>query len=238
MDEEKKSENVQREAIPNTCTICQHTFADSDQLASHFLSFHPDLKFCCYGCHLAFSSMESLFQHMKLHDVIKPDKSRIALYDDSKHVLARIGFLEEVQKCPQISEFWGRALKVKEQKKPKPKVTVKRKRPSGSQRCCVIGCKSTCETVPKVSFFAFPKKDIQKRLLWIAVLNRKNRDGTEWKPNDSHRVCSLHFVKGKPSPTQFDIDYTPTLHVGLDEKTIKEFVESVVKADVSFRDYI
>ena len=53
--------------IPNTCTLCQHTFPDSDQLAVHFRSFHPEVKFCCYECHLAFGKTEQLFNHMRIH---------------------------------------------------------------------------------------------------------------------------------------------------------------------------
>ena len=250
MEQENESENVESTAKQNTCTICHHTFADSDQLERHFLSFHPNVKFCCYVCHLAYSETESLFNHMKMHGVIKPNKSRIALFDQSRHVLARIGYLEEAQISPEVTAFWERAYKkkppkpAKPPKRPKPpkppkavkqpKTTRKRKYPSGSQRCCVTGCKSTCETVPKVSFFCFPTKDIQKRLLWIAILNKKNKDGTEWKPNPSDRICSKHFVSGKHSPTQNNIDYTPTIGVGLDEKTIADFVAAVIKEDVRY----
>ena len=95
------------------------------------------------------------------------------------------------------------------------------------------GCRSTCNSLPKVLFFTFPLKNLEKRLLWIAILNKKNKDGSDWQPSKTNRICSLHFVSGKHSPTQGDIDYTPTLGMGMNEKSIPKFVNSVISENVS-----
>ena len=78
-------------------------------------------------------------------------------------------------------------------------------------------------------------KNLEKRLLWIAILNKKNKDGTDWQPSktNSSRICSLHFVSRKHSPTQGDIDYTPTLGMPMNEKIIPKFVNSVISKNVS-----
>ena len=95
------------------------------------------------------------------------------------------------------------------------------------------GCRSTCNSLPKVLFFTFPLTNLEKRLLWIAILNKKNKDGSDWQPSKTNRICSLHFVSGKHSPTQGDIDYTPTLGMGMNEKSIPKFVNSVISENVS-----
>ena len=37
---------------------------------------------------------------------------------------------------------------------------------------------------------------------WIGQLRRENKDKTTWKPCDSDRVCSDHFVDGEPTVTR------------------------------------
>ena len=233
---------MSKKSKPNTCTLCKLNFKFVYELTAHFLSYHPKVKFCCYECHKVFSETELLFNHLlEKHEVQNPEKSKIALFDESRHVLARVGFLEGVQKSHEVTEFWGKALKIKEPKIKKSKVPkeeqVKKKRPSGSQRCSVPGCSSTCDSIPKVSFFSFPLKNLEKRLLWIAILNKKNKDGTDWQPSktNSSRICSLHFVSGKHSPTRGDIDYTPTLGMDMNQKIIPKFVNSVISKNVSWK---
>ncbi|XP_063405771.1 THAP domain-containing protein 11-like [Mytilus trossulus] len=55
-----------------------------------------------------------------------------------------------------------------------------------------------------ISFFRFPK-DKRKRSLWTKVIHR-----ADWEPNDSVRICSLHFVDGWHSDDT-DINYVPTI---------------------------
>ena len=66
-----------------------------------------------------------------------------------------------------------------------------------SKRCCVKGCYSTYEDVPKPSFYRFPQLNIEQRKLWIKAVNKKKTDGGNWTPHFTTRVCSVHFVTGK-----------------------------------------
>ena len=50
--------------------------------------------------------------------------------------------------------------------------------------------------------YPFPtiKGDLQARLQWIKAVNRKDvKTGKNWIPNADDRVCSNHFVEGKPT---------------------------------------
>jgi hypothetical protein len=78
--------------------------------------------------------------------------------------------------------------------------------------CCVVGCNSAYpRDKEKVQFFCFSKKNLEQRKLWVKAINRVNEDGTNWIPKVYTRVCSLHFVTGKPSPTQNHPDYSPSI---------------------------
>ena len=37
-------------------------------------------------------------------------------------------------------------------------------------------------------------RNAELRNKWIRALKRQNKDKTEWKPSESVRVCSIHFV--------------------------------------------
>ena len=52
------------------------------------------------------------------------------------------------------------------------------KKPS-KKRCCVNGCYSTYEDVPKPSFYRFPQLNIEQRKLWIKVRIMSIRQGIE-----------------------------------------------------------
>ena len=109
--------DVSEKSKPNTCTLCKLDFNFVYELTAHFSSFHPQVKFCCYECHKVFSKTELLFNHLlEKHEVQNPEKSKVALFDESRHVLARVGFLEGVQKSHEVTEFWRKALKIKEPK--------------------------------------------------------------------------------------------------------------------------
>ena len=37
-------------------------------------------------------------------------------------------------------------------------------------------------------------ENAELRNKWIRALKRQNKDKTEWKPSESDRICSIHFV--------------------------------------------
>ncbi|KAK3108444.1 hypothetical protein FSP39_008084 [Pinctada imbricata] len=71
--------------------------------------------------------------------------------------------------------------------------------------CAAVGCFSDTKKVGKygymndVTFFAFPteKKDPKARRTWLNLLRRENYND----PPRNHRLCSRHFVDGKPTVT-------------------------------------
>ncbi|XP_065884562.1 uncharacterized protein [Dysidea avara] len=84
--------------------------------------------------------------------------------------------------------------------------------------CCVINCRNRGSS----SFYRIPavltnqgektqELSANRRRLWITQIKKKN-----WEPTVSSRVCSLHFLSGKPS-TLYDVtnpDWLPTLNMG------------------------
>ena len=78
--------------------------------------------------------------------------------------------------------------------------------------CCVENCQSnTVKDHAHLKFYGFPKIDDQRREAWIRAINRKNEDGTPWKPNNLSVVCSIHFVGGEMSKDRKNLGYIPTL---------------------------
>ena len=82
-----------------------------------------------------------------------------------------------------------------------------------------------CNCPPPFVLFTFPTKmrDSERRQKWIKAINRKSEDNKNWQPNDNSRVCSNHFVNGRPTEQNPDpsinLGYTPvTKH----KKTRKE----------------
>ncbi|XP_057698570.1 uncharacterized protein LOC130919927 [Corythoichthys intestinalis] len=81
--------------------------------------------------------------------------------------------------------------------------------------CVILGCKSRGERGGK-GFFRLPKiitnqgidaqkKSEQRRRLWLAAINRANPPKL-----DRFRICSDHFVTGKPHPwDETDLDWVP-----------------------------
>ncbi|XP_037499377.1 uncharacterized protein LOC119373422 isoform X2 [Rhipicephalus sanguineus] len=68
--------------------------------------------------------------------------------------------------------------------------------------CCVVGCTNRYKKCPPgTKFFSFPARPcfIHQRERWIRSVRRVNEDGTAWQPTKWSRVCSQHFVGGKPS---------------------------------------
>ena len=73
----------------------------------------------------------------------------------------------------------------------------------GSIYCCVVGCSNNSKRdAHRVKFFQIPSRNLEQRKLWIRAINRIDEDGNAWVPRKSSKVCSSHFIGGKPSPTR------------------------------------
>ncbi len=69
--------------------------------------------------------------------------------------------------------------------------------------CCAVNChQNTSSNHDKVKFFRFPARNKEQRELWIKAVNRVDVNGKPWQPSQYSRICSLHFVNGKASPTR------------------------------------
>lgn len=92
--------------------------------------------------------------------------------------------------------------------------------------CAVIGCTSSGGR-DKVSFYRLPAiitnqgertKELseKRRTLWLSRLSRADISASSYP---YIRVCSKHFVSGKPSPLygESDINWAPSLHLGHDK---------------------
>ena len=51
---------------------------------------------------------------------------------------------------------------------------------------------------------------------WIRALKRQNKDKTEWKPSESDRVCSIHFID-----SGYEANSVPTLKLGYEVEVKK-----------------
>ena len=105
----------------------------------------------------------------------------------------------------------------------------------GHRNCAVFGChnsgkrldkwsreicevhnsfrgKTPCVCEPPFKLFPFPtiKKNSDARKRWIKLLKRQDLRGKLWEPKPSSRVCSAHFVSGKPTDDNPD----PVLKLG------------------------
>lgn len=69
--------------------------------------------------------------------------------------------------------------------------------------CSKHGClHDSCLCTPPFVLYPFPtsKRDPNGRKEWIKAINRKDsKTGKIWVPTDDDRVCSNHFVDGKPT---------------------------------------
>lgn len=89
----------------------------------------------------------------------------------------------------------------------------------GSQQCEIHGelhGTTLCDCAPPFKLLPFPteRKNNEARKRWIKLINRKESKGELWQPKTSSRVCSEHFVSGKP--TEEDPD--PILKLGYEAK--------------------
>ena len=67
--------------------------------------------------------------------------------------------------------------------------------------CEAVGCTNHSMMDPenKPSFHRFPKesKDPARRKQWIVAMKKLRRDGSQWEPSPTSRVCGRHFICGK-----------------------------------------
>ena len=78
----------------------------------------------------------------------------------------------------------------------------------------------SCICDPPFTLHTFPseKSDSYNRGVWIKNINRKATDNKIWLPNIDSRVCSEHFIDGRPTV----INPYPTLKLGHSGKIIQE----------------
>lgn len=71
--------------------------------------------------------------------------------------------------------------------------------------CCATYCSNRRTKQPHLEFYRIPK---EKRLRdkWLSLIRRKN-----FRPSESTRLCSEHFVGGKRSLEKDSISYLPTI---------------------------
>ena len=71
--------------------------------------------------------------------------------------------------------------------------------------CCAVGCTNRSSKGSSIHFYRFPANP-QRRLLWIAGINRKN-----WQPSKYSWLCSSHFISGEKSDDHLSPDYVPSV---------------------------
>ena len=71
--------------------------------------------------------------------------------------------------------------------------------------CVAVGFANCSEKGSKLSFYRFPA-DSERRLKWIAAVQRKN-----WEPTKCSWICSAHFVSGRKSEDPLSPDYVLSL---------------------------
>ncbi|XP_064461994.1 uncharacterized protein LOC135372273 [Ornithodoros turicata] len=81
------------------------------------------------------------------------------------------------------------------------------------QRCAAVGCTNSSRKSEKKRFFRFPAGSLHaaKRAKWVLAMCRVNEDGSPWEPTANSRVCSDHFLTGKPSRFIDHPDYVPSV---------------------------
>ena len=107
-----------------------------------------------------------------------------------------------------------------------------------------------CVYNPPYRLFKFPNilRNGEKREKWIGQLRRENKDKTTWKPCDSDRVCSDHFVDGEPTVTypfpELKLGYEKQIpqprrkifkHPALPKKAKKHIAAETVQTSSPFR---
>ena len=73
--------------------------------------------------------------------------------------------------------------------------------------CCAIGCANRYNKGKEIRLYLFPR-DEERLAKWIKAIRRKN-----WQPNQHSRICSSHFISGRPSYEESNPDYVPSIFV-------------------------
>lgn len=71
--------------------------------------------------------------------------------------------------------------------------------------CCAVGCSHRFFKGCGLKFYRFPT-DPERRLRWIAAVDRKN-----WTPSEYSWICSAHFIRGMKSDDPTCPDYAPSI---------------------------
>ncbi|GBM78413.1 hypothetical protein AVEN_2943-1 [Araneus ventricosus] len=75
--------------------------------------------------------------------------------------------------------------------------------------CSAYGCDMRCgtNTFSEIKMFSFPRNLLRRRR-WELATRRAN-----WKSNSKSRLCSKHFITGRPSKDPSHPDYVPSIFV-------------------------
>ena len=88
-----------------------------------------------------------------------------------------------------------------------------------ADRCCVGPCNNDKRIakmlvvmghVAELKWHRFPTNDEEKKKVWVSLVNKGRSD---FSPSDGSRICSNHFVDGKPTPR----NPNPTLYLTLQD---------------------
>ena len=155
-------------ALALKCTLCKNKpiiVKSENELNLHFKDIHQDIRFCCYLCSSIFGDLTVLFTHIQRnHSELDPNVESVALF--SEMTMSRVGYLAGNQNRCTADKV---VSSIKNDIGPSNKPSLK--------RCCVKGCYSTYEDVPKPSFYRFPQLNIEQRKLWINVRIMSIRQG-------------------------------------------------------------
>ena len=177
--------------VGHKCTLCQSVNETQETFSNHFQEQHQSVFFACYLCPRSLNTLDQILLHLNNdHAANHPDRTKIALYDRNKkgRGTVRVGYVE------------GETFPSKDTRNL-----------CTNQRCVVEGCESTVDTVPAVKLFRFPAVNLHQRYLWVAIVDKRNPDGTAWEAKPWHRICSNHFEGGNHSHDAKDVNFIPTL---------------------------
>ena len=79
-----------------------------------------------------------------------------------------------------------------------------------SVSCQVAGCEEV-RGKKGVKFFDFPRKNLERRGLWINALRLHGGHDGDRQLDDDAAICSKHFVSGRPKLTRSHPDYVPSI---------------------------
>ncbi|XP_059142279.1 uncharacterized protein LOC131929915 [Physella acuta] len=105
--------------------------------------------------------------------------------------------------------------------------------------CCVKGCRTRCGNSEGISLFRLPKiithqgerdRELTERRRCQFLANIHRRDVSE-KAANNMRICSRHFVLGKPANfrDETNVDWAPTLFLGHDRIPFSKVKSSVAR---------